>query len=107
MYGVMKIYTLVLCTALLAGCSRESHPAGAERHFPLTGKIVSLDVQHQTATIDAAAIPNYMEAMTMQYPIKSKSDFQSLHAGERITATLDVAGDDSYSISNVKAAAGE
>ncbi len=101
----MKIYTLVLCTALLAACSPESHRAGPERHFPLSGKIVALDVQRQTATIDGAAIPNYMEAMTMEYPIKSKSDFQTLHSGERITATLDVAGDDSYSISNVKAAA--
>lgn len=98
----MNIYTLILCTALLGACSRESHQAGAERHYALSGKIVALDVQHQTATIDAAAIPNYMEAMTMEYPIKSKSDFQSLHAGEQITATLDLAGDDSYSVSNVK-----
>lgn len=101
----MKIYILILCAALLAACSRESHPAGAERHFPLSGKVVALDVQHQTATIDAAAIPNYMEAMTMEYPIKSKSDFQSLHPGEQVTATLDVAGDDSYSLSDVKAQA--
>ncbi len=98
----MKIFTLIICTALLAGCSRESHPAGPERHYALTGKIVALDSQHQTATIDAAAIPNYMEAMTMEYPIKSKSEFESLHKGEQITATLDVTADDSYSVSNVK-----
>ncbi len=98
----MKIFTLILCAALLAGCNRESHPTGAERHYTLNGKIVALDAQHQTATIDAAAIPNYMGAMTMEYPIKSRSDFQALHTGEEITATLDVAGDDSYSVSNVK-----
>jgi Cu/Ag efflux protein CusF len=103
----MKAFALILCMALLAGCSRESHPALAERHYPLTGKVVALDAQRQTATIDAAAIPNYMEAMTMEYPITSKSDFQSLHAGEQITATLDVAGDDTYSISNVKAKTGQ
>ena len=103
----MKTFVLILYTALLAACSRESHSAGAQRHYSLTGRVVALDVQHQTATIDAAAIPNYMEAMTMEYPIKSKSEFQSLHAGEQITATLDVAGDDSYSVSNVKPQTGK
>ncbi len=103
----MKILAVILCTALLAACSRKSHTAAVERHFPLTGKVVALDAQHQTATIDAAAIPNYMGAMTMEYPIKSKSDFQSLHTGEQITATLDVAGDDSYSVSNVKVQGGK
>jgi Cu/Ag efflux protein CusF len=73
-----------------------------EHHYPLTGKVVSLDAQHQTATVDAAAIPNFMEAMTMEYPVKSKSDFESLHVGERITATVDVTGDNTYSLSNVK-----
>lgn len=103
----MKAFALILCIALLAACSRESHPAGTDRHYSLTGKIVALDAQHQTATIDAAAIPNYMEAMTMEYPIKSKSEFQSLHAGEQITATLDVAANDSYSVSNVKPQTGK
>ena len=92
---------------MLAGCNRQSHPAGVERHYLLKGKIVALDAQHRTATIDAAAIPNYMEAMTMEYPIKSRSDFQSLHTGEQITAVLDVAADDSYSISNVKVQTGK
>ncbi|MDQ2839887.1 MAG: copper-binding protein [Acidobacteriota bacterium] len=100
----MKIGIVVLFAAFLAACGRSSNSSEAERHYPLSGKIVALDNQHQTATIDAAAIPNYMEAMTMEYPIKSKSDYQSLHLGEQIQATLDVRGDDSYSVSNVKQA---
>ncbi len=96
----MKIFTLVLSAGLLLACSRQ--PAGPERHYSLTGKIVSLDKQHQTAMVDAAAIPNYMEAMTMEYPVKSKSDFESLHVGEQISAKLDVANDDSYALSDIK-----
>ncbi len=96
----MKIFTLVLCTGLLLACSRGS--SGPERHYNLTGKIVSLDKQRQTATVDAAAIPNYMEAMTMEYPVRSKSDFESLRVGEQISATVDVKSDDSYALSEIK-----
>ena len=38
----------------------------------------------------------------MEYPVKSKSEFKSLQVGERITATVDVADDDSYALSNIR-----
>ena len=99
----MKIVWIILVLATLTACSRDSRSGeAAARHYPLSGKIVALDRNHQTATIDGAAIPNYMEAMTMEYPIKSKSDFQSLKVGEQIKATLDVVGDNSYTVSDIK-----
>ena len=104
---VVKIYTLILCSARSAACSRSpiaSAPSGISR-LPARSSRSMLNTR--VATIDAAAIPNYMGAMTMEYPIKSKSEFQSLHAGEQITATLDVAGNDSYSVSNVKPQTGK
>ena len=97
----MKIISLVLLLSL-AACTRPAPQAQVKHRYPLTGKIVSLDPAHQTAKIDGAAIPNYMEAMTMDYPIRSKGDFSALKAGDRITATVDVADDDSYTLSNVR-----
>jgi Cu/Ag efflux protein CusF len=64
--------------------------------------VVSIDAKEQTAAIDAAAIPNYMAAMTMDYPIRSKTELESLHPGDRITATLDVSDDGSYTLSQIK-----
>jgi Cu/Ag efflux protein CusF len=96
----VKIFTLVLCAGLLLACGQRS--SGPERHYNLTGKIVSLDKNRQTATVDAAAIPNYMEAMTMEYPVKSKSDFDALRVGEQISARVDVKSDDSYALSDIK-----
>lgn len=100
----MRTFLTVVLLALCAACNRQSAPAGPVRHYPLTGKIVALDERHQTATIDAASIPNYMEAMTMDYPIQSKDDFRSLKVGEHITGTLDVTGDESYTLTNIKPA---
>jgi len=86
----------------LAACTGSKSNAGPERHFPLTGKIVALDAKHQVASIDAAAIPNFMDAMTMEYPIAKKADFEKLHVGDRITATLNVtASGDEYNVTDI------
>jgi Cu/Ag efflux protein CusF len=98
----VKSSTLVVCALLLSACSRTSSNAGPKRHYALSGKIVALDAQHQIATVDAEAIPNFMEAMTMDYPVESKDEFRSLRVGEQITARVDVAEDDRYALSNIK-----
>ena len=67
------------------------------------GRIVSLDDQAHTATVDAAAVPNFMEAMTMEYPVKNDADFKKLHVNEKITATLNVSpSGDEYNLSNIQ-----
>lgn len=90
----------VLFFALIA-CSPKHQPAQAERHYQLTGRILALNPKDQTATVDAAAIPNFMEAMSMEYPIKSKAEFNTLHVGDRIKATVDMS-DDGYDLSNIQ-----
>jgi Cu/Ag efflux protein CusF len=85
----------------LGGCSRSSE-VRAEHHFPLTGKVISINAKERTAAVDAAAIPNFMEAMTMDYPIKSQSEFNSLHVGDQIAATVDVGDDGGYGLSHIK-----
>jgi protein SCO1/2 len=64
---------------------------------------VSLNPNEQTASIDAAAVPGYMEAMTMEYPIKSKAEFDRLRVGETIKATLNVnATNDEYDLTGIQ-----
>jgi len=92
-----------ILTVFLAACGSQTPKAvAAAKHYPLSGKVVSVNSKDQTASIDAAAVPGYMDAMTMDYPIKSKADLNILHPGDKITATLDVADDGGYSLSNIK-----
>ncbi len=100
----MKLLFLLTASFVLASCQHSEQHSKPDRHYALTGKVVSINAEHQTATIDAAAIPNYMEAMTMEYPVQSKADLAAMKVGERITATVDVTPDESYSLSHVKAA---
>jgi Cu/Ag efflux protein CusF len=97
---IARILLVVLLAFSFTAC-RQSEPKESERHYPLSGRIVALNAKDQTATVDAAAIPNFMEAMTMEYPVQSKNEFSKLHVGERVTATVDVRGDGLYSLSNV------
>ncbi len=93
---------MALLLTLLGACSHRSETGGVVHRYPLSGKIVSLNSTDRTAMVDAAAIPNFMEAMTMEYPIRSRSDFNSLHAGDRITATVNVREDGGYFLSDIK-----
>ncbi len=58
------------------------------REYQLAGEVVRLDVVHRVATIKHQAIKGWMEAMTMEYPVREKAEFAKLHVGDRITATV-------------------
>lgn len=98
----MRLLLSILVLATLAACSRPPEDARPEHQYALSGKIVALDAKNQTATVNAAAIPNFMEAMTMDYPVKSKVDFNKLHVGDQIKATVNIASDGSYDLSGVQ-----
>lgn len=97
---VSRISVVALLALSLAAC-RNPEQKESERHYPLSGRIVALNAKDQTATVDAGAIPNFMEAMTMEYPVRSKDEFSKLLTGEKITATVDVRDDGLYSLSNI------
>ena len=99
---VSRILIVALFAVALGACSRKTEETKAERHYALSGRIIAVNSQDQTATVDAAAIPNFMEAMTMAYPVKSKAEFDKLRVGEKITATVNVQDDGLYDLSNIR-----
>src|SRR5436305_11273511 len=92
------ITTLLLAFALvLAGC--RSKPAA--KRYPMQGEVKALDAEAKTATIAAGKIGDWMEAMTMEYPVKPDAEFQKLHVGDKIDATV-VVVDPTYYVTDVK-----
>jgi Cu/Ag efflux protein CusF len=67
----------------------------------MQGEIKAVDASAKTATIAAGKIGDWMEAMTMEYPVKPDSEFQKLHVGDRIEATV-VVSDLKYYVTDVK-----
>jgi protein SCO1/2 len=85
---------------LASGCRQKVNSEGAQsataartKHYPVRGKIIGVDATHEEIVLDAAAIPGFMEAMTMPYRLKNPSIISELHPGDSITATLLATGD--------------
>ena len=73
----------------LAGCGEKSVPV---KRYPMQGVIKAVDAKAKSATIDAGKIGDWMEAMTMEYPVKPDAEFEKLHVGDKIEATVVVDG---------------
>ena len=93
-----KQVVLAVAAMLLAGCGAKQDTA---KHYPMQGEVQSLDPSSKTANIKAGKIEGWMEAMTMEYPVRPESELAKLHAGDRVQATVVVNGD-SYYVTDVK-----
>lgn len=73
----------------LAGCGRTPPPAAdsGEKHYPLTGEVLSADPARKTVTVRHDAVPGLMPGMTMEFPV-SAGDAAAVRPGERIRADL-------------------
>jgi Cu/Ag efflux protein CusF len=89
--------TVLLLALALAGCGARNQV----KRYAMEGEVKALDPAAKTATIAAGKIGDWMEAMTMEYPVKPDAEFQKLHAGDRIQATVVVDGDQYY-VTDVK-----
>ena len=70
--------------ALVCSC----HRAPAAKRYPFTGRVVSIDVQGQSAIIDGDAIPGFMDAMAMPYKIRPASGLSRIAAGDVVSAEV-------------------
>ena len=84
--------TVLLLALALAGCGAKNQT----RRYAMEGEVKALDPATKTATIAAGKIGDWMEAMTMEYPVKPDAEFRKLHVGDRIQATVVVSGDTYY-----------
>jgi len=98
-------FTLLL---LLAGCREGTLTAVKEeakdeplKQYAMHGEVLRLDPQGKIAAIKAGKIGDWMEAMTMEYPVKEQPEFDKLHVGDKIDATVYVQGN-SYWIGGVQ-----
>src|SRR5450756_2753469 len=90
---------LPLLLLMLAGCAQKV----PEKRYPMTGEIKALDASAHTATIAAGKIGDWMDAMTMEYSVKPDAEFQKLHVGDHIEATV-VVSDLKYHVTDIKLA---
>jgi len=97
----MRAFICVVFALLLAGCQRNP-AAQPAKEYQMQGEVVALDPAAHLATVKAGKIEGWMEAMTMEYPVKDPQEFGKLKVGQNIQAKITVQGMD-YWISSVNA----
>jgi protein SCO1/2 len=71
---------------VMSGCNKKA--ADDAQRFHMKGKIVSVSPHEKTITVDHEAIPGFMGAMTMPYPVRNARDLAGLAPGDEITADV-------------------
>jgi Cu/Ag efflux protein CusF len=80
----------------LAACASTA----AAKRYAMEGNVKALDAVSKTATIDAGKIGDWMEPMTMDYPVKPDSEFAKIKVGDHIKATV-VVEDEKYYVTAI------
>lgn len=80
---------LFLILITLSGCTKKPEA----KHYPLHGKIMSVDKLGHELIIDSDAIPGFMQAMTMGYPVADNSMLDKVNPGDEIKADLAVSAE--------------
>jgi protein SCO1 len=82
----------------LAACKQkqqQQQDPNAKR-FHLVGKVVAVDARGSSVVVDHQAIPGFMDAMTMAYPVRDVKILAPLTVGDEITADVVVTSDGAY-----------
>ena len=98
---MLAIFAIALVLLLSAACSRERGPQEPEHHYQLAGVVVSLDAKLQTATVKHGPVKGWMEAMTMEFPVRGAKVEALPPDQSRIEAKLHVT-DRSYWVTDVR-----
>ena len=100
----MRTCVTIALFLLLAACQQSSVKEQAKdepvKQYAMRGEVLRLDAQGKIAAIKSGKIEGWMEAMTMEYPVKDQAEFDKLRSGETIKATVYVQGN-SYWVGDI------
>ena len=75
---------------LFAGCHGDSSKGSAEKQYPLKGKVVVVNADKQTVTLDHEDIPGLMQAMTMDFEVANSKLLDGIKPGDQLQGRLKV-----------------
>ena len=104
LFGISKLVTAVLLTLGWLGCQPRTESAKEAAlpvpGRPLTGQIVSVDMERGTLLVDHDEIPDYMPRMTMEFQV-SAADLANAVEGRRIRARLIEEGEGVFRLAHI------
>lgn len=83
-------FVVVMVSTVPLACKPRA--TGPELRYPIKGQVVNVDKRGSAVTVAHEAIPGFMDAMTMPFKLKDPSLLDVMADGDRLQATLVVAG---------------
>jgi protein SCO1/2 len=102
-----RSFLATVCVLLIGGCEQKPSSTGASatdtnrQTFEVKGVVKELKPNGKTAVIAHEKIPDYMDAMTMDFDVKDKRELEGLKPGDSILFRMVVTRDDGW-IENVR-----
>ena len=88
----------LLVPGTLAGCGKSD--AGV-KVYDIKGKVVALAPDKKAVTLDHEAIPGFMTAMTMQYPVASAQLLEGIAPDDVVAGKLQVTSDNQATVTQL------
>ena len=95
MRGKLHVLVCVGLALVIGSCQK------APEHYPVAGKIISVDQEKKQIVLNHGDIHGYMPAMVMPFKVKDPTQLSSLGRGDEVTATLSVDARESW-LENIK-----
>lgn len=86
-----KFISILLLAIVFCSCKERSAKSVSNapiERYRLDGVVLQLDTPGHIAKIKGQKIEGWMDAMTMEYPVKDQNEFSALHVGDHIAATV-------------------
>jgi protein SCO1/2 len=100
-----RSFIALIALFLMAGfaCTKAEESKGTEKRYPMRGKVISVDKENKRAKIHHEDIEGFMDAMTMDFPIKADWVWDELRPGVQVQAEMVVnsAAKDPYWLENI------
>jgi protein SCO1/2 len=91
----LKSLVVVGLLAILAGCQNQSSSGTgkeAGKVYDIKGKVVAVDAEKKTVTIDHEDITGLMKAMKMEFKVEDEKILAGLKAGDAVHGKLKADG---------------
>src|SRR5277367_4677753 len=95
--GEMRIllFAAAAAFAVCAGCQTSA------KRYALRGQVLSKDLDTKQLTVNGDAIPGFMAAMAMPYPVKDLQGLTDVQPGDKVTADVVVQDSSKYWLEHV------
>jgi protein SCO1/2 len=110
MNKVFTVFASIIFVFFISACTAPvKAPVASEdaKRYPLTGVVVSSDLEKMKSVIKHERVPDFMEPMTMSFQVYDKDVLKMMTPGSEIKSELIVNGDGEYWLENISVSAAD